>query len=98
MEEFIELLEMSVPRFFRGALNHFKTSNKSHLRKTKTKIEPSDETKKLIMKTTVYQMENEFYEFALEQFNFIKKKYYVPGNKKIVQDFFFEKIKPKLKD
>lgn len=98
MEKFIELLEMSLPRFFNGALNHYRTSNKSHLRKTKTKYEPSAETVKAIEETNIFQMEKELYEFALDQFNFIRQKYYVPGNKNIVQDFFYEKIKPKFKD
>lgn len=96
MEEFITLLEISLPRFFHGALEHFHTSNKSHLRKTKTKIEPKQETIDAIQETNIWQMENELYEFALEQFLFIQKKYKVPGNKNIVQDFFYEKIKPKL--
>lgn len=38
-------------------------------------------------------MENEFYEFALEQFYFIKK--FTLGEKQ--QSFFYEKVRPKLK-
>lgn len=98
MDAFVELLEMSLPRIFQGSLNHYRTSNKSHLRRTKTKFDPSDATVKSIEETSIFQMENELYEFALDQFHFIRKKFYVPGNKNVVQDFFYEKIKPKLKD
>lgn len=97
MEDFISMLEVSLPRFFQGGLAHFTSSDRSHLRKTKTKVEPTKATVELIKETAVWQMENELYEFALDQFNFLKKKYYVPGNKNVVQDFFYEKIKPKLK-
>lgn len=40
----------------------------------------------------VWQMENELYEFALEQFHFVKK--HTLGEK---QKFFYEKVRPKLK-
>ncbi|XP_063699535.1 heparin sulfate O-sulfotransferase [Culicoides brevitarsis] len=97
MDEFISMLELSLPRFFKGATDHFATSAKSHLRKTKTKIEPKDVTVKAIQDTAIWQMENELYEFAVDQFQFLKKKYKLPGkDKNVVQDFFYEKIKPKL--
>lgn len=40
-------------------------------------------------------MENELYEFALEQFEFSKKKMYTPDNVKRTQKFMYEKIRPK---
>lgn len=39
-------------------------------------------------------MENELYEFALEQFEFTKKKLMQPDNKHL-QQFMYEKIRPK---
>lgn len=39
-------------------------------------------------------MENDLYEFALEQFEFTKKKLMQPDNKHL-QQFMYEKIRPK---
>lgn len=78
---------------FKGATEHYLSSNKSHLRQTVQKDTPSDETVKKIQKSTVWQMENELYEFALEQFHFVKRH---TLNDKL-QKFFYEKIRPKPK-
>jgi heparan sulfate 2-O-sulfotransferase HS2ST1 len=64
------------------------------LRKTKSKTDPLPDTVAIIEKSTIWQMENEFYQFALQQFHFVQKKMLVPG-KNTIQDFFYEKIKPK---
>lgn len=93
MTEFVELLEMALPRLFRGASDHFEKSNKSHLRKTKSKVDPLPQTVAKIQESKVWQMENELYQFALEQFHFVQTKLHTPG-KNAVQDFFYEKIKP----
>ena len=76
---------------FKDSLHHYTSSNKSHLRQTKQKIEPLNQTIRKIMNHKVWQMENEFYEFAKEQFNFIKQR--ILTDKK--QIYFFEKIRPK---
>uniref|UniRef100_A0A8W7PFT6 Uncharacterized protein n=1 Tax=Anopheles coluzzii TaxID=1518534 RepID=A0A8W7PFT6_ANOCL len=68
-------------------------SNKSHLRKTKSKVEPAAETVAKIKESTVWQMENELYEFARDQFHFVQKKLRTPG-RNVMQDFMYEKIKP----
>lgn len=72
--------------------------NKSHLRKTNQKIEPSEETVSQIKKSRIWRMENELYEFALEQFYFLKKRMGI-GTDGIVfdrgQQFMYEKISPK---
>ncbi|XP_071455845.1 heparin sulfate O-sulfotransferase isoform X1 [Hetaerina americana] len=79
LPDFISLLESTLPQFFRGALAHYQNSNKSHLRKTTQKVEPSPETISIIKKSKVWQMENEFYEFAVEQFHFSKRRAGVPA-------------------
>lgn len=94
MTEFVELLEMALPRLFRGASDHFAKSNKSHLRKTKSKVEPLPETVAKIQQSLVWQMENELYQYALEQFHFAQMKLHAPGKNALPQDFFYEKIKP----
>lgn len=56
-------------------------------------MEPKPETVTEIQRSVIWQMENELYEFALNQFHFMEKKLRVPG-KNTVQNFFYEKIKP----
>lgn len=92
LADFISILEHTVPRIFKGATEHYLSSNKSHLRQTVQKNPPSEATVKKIQKSVVWQMENELYEFALEHFNFIRK--HTLGEKQ--QKFFYEKIRPKL--
>ena len=78
-------------------MNHFLNSSKSHLRQTTSKIEPKAETVAEIKKSTVWKMENELYEFALQQFHFLYKLQHqikVQG-KNLMQKYFYEKIRPK---
>lgn len=91
LDDFVVILEELLPRMFKGAMDHYTTSNKSHLRKTVQKDRPSVETVKKIQESPVWQMENEFYEFAVEQFHFIKK--HTLKNK--LQNVTYEKIRPK---
>ncbi|KAL3283219.1 hypothetical protein HHI36_006368 [Cryptolaemus montrouzieri] len=92
LQDFISILEITVPRMFRGALDHYLNSNKSHLRKTVQKQTPSEQTIKKIKDSPVWQMENELYEFALEHFHFIKKHTLHEKNQRVV----YEKIRPKF--
>ncbi|XP_055298163.1 heparin sulfate O-sulfotransferase [Sitodiplosis mosellana] len=97
MEDFIYLLELSLPRIFKGSMNQYLNSSKSHLRQTTSKIDPSPETIAAIKKTEVWRLEHEFYEFALQQFHFnykLQNKIKVQGQN-LEQKFFYEKIRPK---
>lgn len=89
--DFISILELTLPRLFKGATDHYKTSNKSHLRQTIQKDVPSEKTIRKIQNSSVWQMENELYEFALEHFHFIKKH----TLKDRLQNVMYEKIRPK---
>lgn len=91
LEDFIKILELTLPRIFKGATDHYFHSNKSHLRQTVQKELPSEEAVKKIRKSVVWQMENELYEFALDHFHFMKKQ--TLGDK--LQNFIYEKIRPK---
>uniref|UniRef100_A0A3Q2D8Y9 Heparan sulfate 2-O-sulfotransferase 1b n=1 Tax=Cyprinodon variegatus TaxID=28743 RepID=A0A3Q2D8Y9_CYPVA len=70
----------------------------SHLRKTTEKKPPTKETITKLQQSAIWKMENEFYEFALEQFQFVRAhavrekdgELYV-----LAQSFFYEKIYPK---
>lgn len=95
MQDFISVLEKTLPRFFKGATEYYLNSNKSHLRQTSSKITPSAETVAKIQESTVWKMENELYEFALENFEFVKRKILSNEPNGVVQTFFYEKIRPK---
>lgn len=95
MLDFISVLEASLPRLFKGATEHYLNSNKSHLRQTSSKINPSQRTIEKIQQSTVWKMENDLYEFTLEHFNFIKKKVLLRETNSVAQVFFYEKIRPK---
>ncbi|KAI5704636.1 hypothetical protein M8J75_007456 [Diaphorina citri] len=100
LTDFVSLLEAALPSFFRGGTDHFLTSNKSHLRRTNRKIDPSEETVQQIKKSKIWELENELYEYALEQFHFVKKHNLV-YNKVLGYEadkgkqFMYEKIYPK---
>lgn len=91
LEDFIAILEATIPRIFRGATDYYLNSNKSHLRQTVQKEPPSEATIQKIQKSVVWQMENELYEFALEQFRFIRK--FTLSEK--IQKYMYEKVRPK---
>lgn len=68
------------------------------LRKTNKKIEPSEETVAEIKKSKIWQMENDLYEFALQQFQFVKNHMKITENGTVIDkgiQFKFEKIYPK---
>lgn len=92
LESFVEMLEISLPRFFEGALDLMNKANKLHLRKTKGKIQPHASTEAKIKESIVWKMEEEFYEFARDHFHFLRSKYIMTNGKK--QDFMYEKVKP----
>lgn len=72
-------------------------SSKSHLRQTASKLQPTGKTISDITKSPIWKMENELYEFALQQFHFLYKlrnNIRLQG-KNITQKYFYEKIRPK---
>ncbi|XP_042696466.2 heparan sulfate 2-O-sulfotransferase 1 isoform X1 [Chrysemys picta bellii] len=98
LEDFIMLLEATLPRFFRGATELYRTGKKSHLRKTTEKKLPTKETIAKLQQSEIWKMENEFYEFALEQFQFVRAHAVREKDGELyilTQNFFYEKIYPK---
>lgn len=74
------------------------TGKKSHLRKTTEKKAPSKETTAKLQQSDIWKMENEFYEFALEQFQFVRAHAVREKDGELYilsQNFFYEKIYPK---
>jgi len=72
MEEFVVLLEATVPKVFRGITDLYRKGGQSHVRKTLHKDPLSKETIKSIQASKTYQMERELYDFALNHFNDMK--------------------------
>lgn len=95
MLDFITVLEATLPRFFKGATEYYLNSNKSHLRQTSSKIDPNILTIEKIQQSAIWKMENELYEFAVEHFNFVKRKLLVKEANNVAQIYFYEKIRPK---
>uniref|UniRef100_A0A0M3K8Q7 Heparan sulfate 2-O-sulfotransferase hst-2 (inferred by orthology to a C. elegans protein) n=1 Tax=Anisakis simplex TaxID=6269 RepID=A0A0M3K8Q7_ANISI len=97
MRKFISLLELLLPQFFDGALEHFDTldAKHAHLRSTKKKIPPLESTLERVRSDKIYTMEREFYDFAVEQFeNVWKRTHDESGEAFLPQQFHYEKIKP----
>ncbi|KAF6728682.1 Heparan sulfate 2-O-sulfotransferase 1 [Oryzias melastigma] len=98
LEDFVMILEAALPRFFRGATELYRTGKKSHLRKTTEKKPPTKETTAKLQQSDIWKMENDFYEFALEQFQFVRAHAVREKNGELyvlAQSFFYEKIYPK---
>ncbi|GIY13513.1 heparan sulfate 2-O-sulfotransferase 1 [Caerostris darwini] len=98
LQDFIALLEAALPRFFKGATNLFAEGKKSHLRKTFNKTYPSPDTVAKIQASRIWQMENEFYDFVVQQFHFIRKRTLTVKDGVISdkgQQFMYEKIRPR---
>lgn len=98
LEDFVMMLEAALPRFFRGATELYKTGKKSHLRKTTEKKPPTKESTAKLQQSAIWKMENEFYEFALEQFQFVRAHAVREKDGELyllAQNFFYEKIYPK---
>uniref|UniRef100_T1IUR6 Sulfotransferase domain-containing protein n=1 Tax=Strigamia maritima TaxID=126957 RepID=T1IUR6_STRMM len=98
LQDFVALLEATLPRFFKGSLNLFLNGKKSHLRKTTIKLEPSVKTIETIHKSPIWKMENDFYQFALDHFHFMKKRTLTVRGGIVTdkgQQFLYEKIRPK---
>ncbi|KAH0953312.1 hypothetical protein HN011_002575 [Eciton burchellii] len=95
LNDFVEVLENVLPRFFKGAYNFFIHNNKSHLRQTTQKLNPLPETIDKVKKSIVWRMENELYNFALEHFHAVKKRLINASPQDANQRFMYEKIRPK---
>ncbi|XP_052789837.1 heparan sulfate 2-O-sulfotransferase 1-like [Mya arenaria] len=71
--DFIAMLEVMLPRFFKGAMDLYINGERSHLRKTNKKDNPSKSSIAKIEESAIWKMEHEFYEFALDHFRFQKR-------------------------
>ncbi|XP_046737007.1 heparin sulfate O-sulfotransferase isoform X1 [Diprion similis] len=95
LPEFVQILQATVPRFFKGAYDHFMHNSKSHLRQTTQKIDPLPETVKKIQNSQVWQMENDLYMHVLAHFHAVKKRVINATPQEANQHFMYEKIRPK---
>ncbi|XP_070573842.1 uronyl 2-sulfotransferase-like [Ptychodera flava] len=72
-EDTLKLLEIMFPRFFRGALQIYKTPDAIRSTKTKGKVPPSALVEEIMNERLA--LENEFYEFIKQRFYSLKAKY-----------------------
>lgn len=91
IEKFVELMERSVPRFFRSTLALFTKDGGVLIRKTKTKKPLKESTIKYFENTKVWQMENEFYNFVQNRFQNVYKIYLASKGRMQVS---YVKVKP----
>ncbi len=92
LEAFVEVLEATLPGFFAGATKIFRESSQfRHIRKTRHKENPSEQTLAKMKDTRIWKLENEFYDFANSHFQWLKgEKSHSPGR----SYFHYEKIRP----
>ncbi|KAK7502530.1 hypothetical protein BaRGS_00006105, partial [Batillaria attramentaria] len=96
--DFIAVLEATLPRFFNGATQLFNNGRKSHLRKTLKKYPPLQQTIDKIQQSTIWKMENEFYEFVLEHFHYVKQQTFDIVDGEYLEKghrYQYEKIRPR---
>lgn len=93
LETFIRLLELTLPRFFDGAIELYLNAGESqHIRRTKHKLEPDRDTVAAIEESKIWKMENEFYEFAASHFQSLRLEFETSKGKTL---FRYEKIRPR---
>ncbi|GFR78398.1 Heparan sulfate 2-O-sulfotransferase 1 [Elysia marginata] len=91
LEDFISVLEVLLPRFYRGAKAFYTQGLKGNLRQTSKKIPPSQATQEKIKTSHIYRMEKEFYDFALQTFHVTKVGIF---NKSEKIRYSYQKIRP----
>ena len=73
IEEFVVLLEATIPSVFKGIADKYRQGDASYIRKTRHKDPLSEEPIKIIQASKIYRMERELYDFALAHFNDMKE-------------------------
>ncbi|RMX60483.1 heparan sulfate 2-O-sulfotransferase 1-like [Pocillopora verrucosa] len=98
MGNFVAVLEVVLPRIFKGATKLFNEGGKSHLRKTASKKPLESSTIEYFEQSKIWKMENDFYEFANKVFQDAKKRALIMKDgilEPVKKQFFYEKIRPK---
>jgi heparan sulfate 2-O-sulfotransferase HS2ST1 len=91
LADFVHALEWTLPSFFAGAVQAMQSGN-SHVKRTVCKRPVTPETVVKLQESTVWQMEQHFYEFAKAQFeNTFARIQAMHG----ASDLHYEKIRPR---
>ena len=98
LDTFIEVLEWMLPKFFEGATDLYKREGeigKNHIRKTIHKDSISEDTLAVLQSTKVWKVEHEFYEFAYQQFKWIKDEFEDAKRQETLErdSFHFDKVR-----
>jgi len=97
LESFIDVLEFSLPKFFAGVTDLYRSSleDNRHIRKTKYKLDPSEETVAAVQDTKTWKLENEFYEFVSAHFHSVRNEFLEQKTKlKGKISFHYQKVRP----
>ncbi|KAI6209738.1 Heparin sulfate O-sulfotransferase [Aphelenchoides besseyi] len=100
LKDMIIVLERLLPNFFKGAVAHYEKlervseGRKAHLRSTTKKIDLKPETLELLKANSIYKLEREFYEFAVQEFDSLIERLHSVDGTFLPQQFRYEKIKP----
>lgn len=71
------------------------SDDRAHLRYTNKKIKPKESTLAKVKDDPIYKMEREFYDFAVNEFEYLWKRIHTDdGDNFIDKQYHFEKIKP----
>ena len=89
-----QVLEELLPQYFTGASRFLQDSGKAHIKHTRHKDPLQEKTVAKMKKTKVWKLENDFYNFALKQFNAVKAS--TLEQKQLKTNFYnYEKVRPK---
>ena len=90
----MQVSEELLPQYFAGATTFLEKSGKSHIKHTRHKDPVSEETVQKMKNTKIWKLENEFYNFAVKQFNQVKTA--TLEQKQLQTKFYnYEKVRPK---
>nr|XP_040583782.1 heparin sulfate O-sulfotransferase-like isoform X2 [Lepeophtheirus salmonis] len=93
IEGFIDILEKSLPQFFKGAGTMYRSSGpKKYVRKTRHKDAVSEATIEALRNTKIWRIENEFYEFVASHYRAIKGDLESQANSQKL--FHYQKVRP----
>jgi len=74
---FVEILDKTLPRIFKGANEMFNSGEGVHIRKTKKKVPVEEKTISYFKENLIWKLEQDFYLFIKERFNTIYRDFQI---------------------
>merc|ERR1711915_637075 len=95
LDSFVQVLELMLPQFFKGATAFLADSGQSHIKRTRHKDLISEETIQKMKASKIWRMEDNFYNFAVKNFQHIKKTLMDQQKAGLPAYYNFEKVRPR---